>query len=137
MAGYSGTPLWKKLGVKEGSLVLAVSAPPGFEETLEPLPVGARLVQAMPQRGELDVVVAFVDQAKKLTPTITKLKARLAQNGGLWIGWPKKASGVATDVTEDAVREIGLGLGLVDNKVCAIDETWSGLRLVIRVKDRR
>lgn len=137
MAGYSGTPLGKKLGIKESSVVLALGAPPGFEEALGPLPVGARLVRALPQRGELDVAVAFVDQAKKLTPTIIKLKARLAQAGGLWIGWPKKASGVATDVTEDLVREIGLGLGLVDNKVCAIDETWSGLRLVIRLKDRR
>lgn len=137
MAGYSGTPLWKKLGIKEGSLVLAVSAPAGFAEALEPLPAGARVVKAMPARGELDVAVAFVDRAKELAPTITKLKPRLAQAGGLWIGWPKKASGIATDVTEDLVREAGLGLGLVDNKVCAIDDTWSGLRLVIRVKDRR
>jgi hypothetical protein len=128
MAGYSGTPLAKKLGIKEESRVGVLGAPDGF--AIDDLPAGVELRTAA--RGPLDVIVSFhtarADFAKRL-PTLMKA---LDVNGGLWIAWPKKASGVATDITEDTVREVGLPTGLVDNKVCAIDDTWSGLRLVLR-----
>ncbi|MFO0728239.1 MAG: DUF3052 domain-containing protein [Myxococcota bacterium] len=137
MAGYSATPLAKKLGVREDALLLIEGAPPGFEALLAPLPAGVEVVTKAPRTREIDVAIAFLSAATKLDPTITRIRARLAQNGGLWIAWPKKASKVQTDVTEDRVRDVGLAQGLVDNKVCAIDEVWSGLRLVIRVKDRR
>ena len=134
MAGYSGTPLPKKLGIKEGMDVAFSGAPDGFAETLGELPVDVRVKAAV--RGPLDVIVAFVKQRADLAAKLATWRARMAQAGGLWIAWPKKASGVATDIVEDVIREIALPTGLVDNKVCAIDETWSGLRLVIRLRDR-
>lgn len=130
VAGYSTTPLPKKLGIGAGSRVALVSAPKGF---LDPLPPGASVVS----RGTFDVAVAFCDARTSLSKRLPGLYARMAENGGLWIAWPKKSSGVKTDLSEDVVRELGLAIGLVDNKVCAIDETWSGLRLVIRVADRK
>lgn len=125
-AGYSGTPLLQKLGIKEGHKVSLVGAPAGFD--LGVLPAGA----ALQTRGLADVIVLFVKQRAKLVEEIARLRPRMEQAGGLWIAWPKKASGVATDLVEDTIREVALPTGLVDNKVCAIDETWSGLRLVIR-----
>ncbi len=127
MAGYSGTPLPKKLGIIDGGAVALLDAPPGFAKTLG-ITARARLDGSAP----LDVVVAFVTTRAALIERVAQVRPRLAQNGALWIAWPKRSSGVATDVTEDVVREIALPTGLVDNKVCAIDETWSGLRLVIR-----
>ena len=127
MVGYSGTPLPKKLGIADGSAVALLDAPRGFAKTLG-IAKQARLDGGVP----LDVVVAFVTTRAALVARIADVRPRLAQDGGLWIAWPKKSSGVATEVTEDVVREIALPTGLVDNKVCAIDETWSGLRLVIR-----
>ena len=133
-AGYSGTPLARKLGIKPGSRVAILGGPDGLERTLE-LPAGA--VVRRQARGPLDVIVAFFDRRAELERRLEKLKALAEPAGGLWIAWPKRSSGVETDMTEGVVRELGLGAGLVDNKVCAIDETWSGLRLVYRLRDRR
>jgi hypothetical protein len=134
MAGYSGTPLPKKLGIKEGARVAFSSAPEGFDRTLGELPADVQIKRAV--RGPLDVIVAFVTRRAELERRIAKLIEAMDPAAGLWIAWPKRASKVPTDVTEDVVREIGLAAGLVDNKVCAVDEVWSGLRLVIRLRDR-
>jgi hypothetical protein len=136
MAGYSGTPLPQKLGIKPGHRVALVGSPGGFMETLGKLPDGA-LVLGPRSRGICDVMVFFVMDWSTLNQRFRRLASRLKPAGGLWVGWPKKASGVDTDLTEDRVREVGLAAGLVDNKVCAIDEVWSGLRFVIRLRDRR
>ena len=129
-AGYSGTPLAKKLGIKEGASVAFLEAPADFDETVAPLPEGVDV--ARNAGPGLDVVVFFTRARGELEERIEELRAAIAPAGGLWVGWPKRASGVETDMTEDVVREVALPLGLVDNKVCAIDETWSGLKLVIR-----
>jgi hypothetical protein len=133
MAGYSGTPLAKKLGIKAGSRVAVVSSPNGFCECLE-LPAG--VVLRRQARGWLDVVVFFVTRRAELERRFPTLQRRLEPDGGLWIAWPKRTSGVATDLSENPVREVGLANGLVDNKVAAIDDIWSGLRFVWRVRDR-
>jgi hypothetical protein len=137
MAGYSGTPLAKKLGIKEASRVLLIAAPKGFENTLTELPDAVQITNSARAKGPYDVIVAFFASERELTSGLPKLHEKLADTGGLWCAWPKKSSGLHTDVGETQVRAAGLGLGLVDNKVCAIDETWSGLRFVVRVKDRR
>lgn len=135
MAGYSTTPLAKKLGIKDGHRVALVKALTGFESKLDGLPESAKVVRST--RGSpFDVIVAFVKSRKELSERLADLQAALKWDGGLWVAWPKKASGVPTDVTEDVVREIALPKGLVDNKVCAIDDTWSGLRLVVRLENR-
>ncbi len=134
MAGYSGTPLAQKLGIKSGGRVALVRAPEGFERALAPLPDGVLLrTQA---RGAHDVVVFFATRRAELERRFDALARSVHPNGGLWIAWPKRTAGVATDLTENVVRDVGLGNGLVDNKVCAVDDTWSGLRFVYRVKDR-
>ena len=134
-AGYSRTPLPKKLGIKEEArLALVGAVPPDFDRTLGALPAGVAVRRQA--RGRADVIVCFVTRKAALARRFATLKRALEPDGGLWIAWPKRASGVPTDMTEDVVREIGLPGGLVDNKVCAIDETWSGLRLVYRVADR-
>jgi hypothetical protein len=134
-AGYSGTPLPKKLGIKEGHRVGVFGAPAGF--TLD-LPDGATLATAA--RGTFDVILSFHTERAQLEARIPKLLEVLEVDGGLWMAWPKKAAarshGVQTDLTEDVQREIWLPLGLVDTKVCAIDEVWSGLRLCWRVENR-
>ena len=134
MAGYSGTPLPKKLGIKEGHRVAVLGGPEGFEDLLEPLPDGVMIRKAA--RGTNDVVISFhtgrAHFERRLDPAVRAMDV----DGGLWIAWPKRASGVPTDMTEDVVREVARPLGLVDNKVCAIDDTWSGLRVVWR-KERR
>jgi hypothetical protein len=122
MAGYSGTPLPRKLGIKPGSVVAVVAAPDGFEAALDPLPPGASL--RADARGRPDLAVWFVRSFRELRSDRID---RLADGRPLWIAWPKKASGVPTDLTENVVRHAGLARGLVDTKVCAIDETWSGL----------
>jgi hypothetical protein len=136
MAGYSGTPLPQKLGIKPGHAVALVNAPKGFARTLGPLPPGVTVTTGLAGRGALDVVVAFVTTERALSADVEKARPRLTPAGGLWLAWPKRSSGVTTDVTESVVRQILLASGLVDNKVCAIDETWSGLRGVIRLADR-
>ncbi|MGQ0629014.1 MAG: DUF3052 domain-containing protein [Phycisphaerales bacterium] len=135
-AGYSGTPLARKLGIKEGHQVYLIGAPPGFEDTLEGMPPGVSVRRTAKITGKVDVVVAFFGRAAVFRDEFARLKGVLQPAGGLWIAWPKKASGVATDLTEDVVRGFGLEGGLVDNKVCAIDQTWSGLRFVFRLTDR-
>jgi hypothetical protein len=118
----------------EGTTVAFPGAPPEFERVLGPLPDA---VSVKPRAlAPLDVVVAFFDRRSALKRRLPVLSRAVFPAGGLWIAWPKRASGVATDLTEDIVRELGIAAGLVDNKVCAIDETWSGLRLVYRLRDR-
>jgi hypothetical protein len=134
MAGYSGTPLVKKLGIREGHRVAFPSAPNGFRELLDELPDG---VAVKPRaRGPLDVIVFFTESRAELQRRLPALRRAMSPAAGLWIAWPKRSSGVETDMTEDVAREIGLANRLVDNKVAAIDDTWSGLRLVIRLADR-
>jgi hypothetical protein len=129
-AGYSGTPLAKKLGFKPGMAAAYVGAPEGFDELLGDLPGGVTVRRQL--RGPVDLIVCFVTARRDLEKRLPRLRAALRPDGMLWIGWPKRASGVPTDMTEDVVREVALPTGLVDTKVAAIDETWSGLRLVIR-----
>jgi hypothetical protein len=133
--GYSGTPLVRKLGIKPGARIALLGAPEGFDGTLGELPAGVELRRSA--RGTFDVLLAFFSRRVELERRLPALRAALDPAGGLWIGWPKRASGVTTDVTEGVVRDLGLAAGLVDNKVCAIDQTWSGLRLVYRLRDRR
>jgi hypothetical protein len=129
MAGYSGAPLVKKLGIKGNMVVVLVDAPEGFEETLAPLPEGVTLRRGA--RGRGDLVLYFAKSRKDLTRRIERLGS-LAGKGGLWVVWPKRASGVASDLTQPVVRKIGLDAGLVDYKVCAVDTTWTGLRFARR-----
>ena len=133
-AGYSGSPLVKKLGIKEGARVAYLGAPDEFEDLVAPLPKGV-LRRDSARRG-LDLIVAFTTERRDLEERLPQWKAMMETDGNLWVAWPKRASGVRTDVTEDVVREVALANGLVDTKVCAIDETWSGLRLVVRLRDR-
>ena len=135
MAGYSGTPLPKKLGIKADHCVALVNAPPGFASSLGELPAGVGL-DDQPGEGRYDVILLFVRSRDHLGKRFRLWAKRLTPAGGLWVAWPKKASGVETDLTENVVREIGLETGLVDNKVCVVDEVWSGLRFVIRLVDR-
>jgi hypothetical protein len=133
MAGYSNTPLPKKLGIKEGHKVAVVQAPHAFEKTLGDLPDDVEIRRGLTGKARFDVIVVFVTTRAELQRQIIATRRHMTPAAGLWIAWPKKTSKVSTDVTEGVVREIALPTGLVDNKVCAIDETWSGLRLVIRL----
>jgi hypothetical protein len=134
VAGYSGTPLLQKLGIKPGARVALLRAPAGFERELGDLPEGVRLrTQA---RGAQDVVLFFATREAELERRFDALARAVAPAGGLWIAWPKRTAAVATDLREGVVRDIGLSHGLVDNKVCAVDDTWSGLRFVYRLTDR-
>jgi hypothetical protein len=134
MAGYSGTPLVQKIGIKPGHRVVVRNHPASFLKDLGKLPDGAQSSDRL--SGKANVVVYFSDKRAALEKDFSRLSDALVPDGMLWIGWPKKASGRPTDLTENVVREIGLERGLVDVKVCAIDETWSGLKFVIRLKDR-
>ncbi|MCW2991061.1 MAG: hypothetical protein JWM73_1655 [Solirubrobacterales bacterium] len=129
-AGYSGTPLVKKLGFKAGHSVSYVNPPENLAELLGELPDGVRVLSDL--EGPLDLIVCFVTERRVFEQRLTALRRALAADGMLWIAWPKKASKVATTMTEDVVRAVALPTGLVDTKVCAIDETWSGLKLVVR-----
>jgi hypothetical protein len=131
-AGYSGTPLRQKLGIKDQHRIALLGAPRGFAGVLGVLPTGATVHTTLAGKQPFDVIVAFVTRRGELAKHIERCRPRMTPACGLWIAWPKKASGVATEVTEDVVRQLALPTGLVDNKVCAIDDTWSGLRLVIR-----
>jgi hypothetical protein len=132
-AGYSGTPLARKLGIGEGDEVVVVGAPNGFADRIA-VQVGDEAVvhTDLADAALFDVIVAFVTWRAEFENELDLLRARMAPACGLWIAWPKRASKVLTDMTENVIREIALPTGLVDNKVCAIDQTWSGLRLVIR-----
>jgi hypothetical protein len=134
MAGYSKRSLVDKLGIKPGASVLIVSPPKGYGKTLGPLPEDVRVARAL--RAGLDFIHLFTTRRADLERRFASLQRSLAPPGTLWVSWPKKASGIATDVSEDVVREVALARGLVDVKVCAVDETWSGLKLVRRLKDR-
>ena len=134
MVGYSGTPLAKKLGIKEDHRIAFASAPEGFSELLGELPQGVMVKSRV--AGPLDVIILFTKRRVELERRLPAMRRAMDPAAGLWIAWPKRSSGVDTDMTEDVARELGLANRLVDNKVCAIDETWSGLRLVIRREDR-
>jgi hypothetical protein len=131
MAGYSGTPLPKKLGIVEGSTLALVDAPTGVIDGLPP-----EVKVKRQARGKADVVVAFFTERRDFERRIEALGRMIYPSGGLWVAWPKRSSGRATTMDEHVVREVALPLGLVDNKVCAIDDTWSGLRVVWR-RERR
>jgi hypothetical protein len=134
LAGYSGTPLLKKLGIKEGARVAFLNAPKDFPAELGALPAGAQLLTA--SRQPLDFILVFVKSQAELTKKLAELRPKLAQSGMLWVAWPKKSSGIATDLSFATVQAAGLAAGIVDTKICAINDIWSGLRFVIRVKDR-
>jgi hypothetical protein len=134
MAGYSDTPLAKKLGIKEGARVGLIGAPKSFARTLGKLPPGVEVrTQA---RGRFDVIVVFVTRFAELERQFPSLVSALHPDGGLWVAWPKQASGLPTDLRFENVQRVGLDEGLVDNKNCAVDNTWSGLRFCHRVADR-
>ena len=136
MAGYSGTPLHRKLGIKPGHRVALLDAPAGFAAALDGLLDGVVILPGLAVDAPSDVIVLFVTERHELHARLDEVRAGMAQDGGFWVAWPKRASKVPTDVTEDVVREVALPTGLVDNKVCAIDEIWSALRLVIRRENR-
>ena len=129
-AGYSGTPLAKKLGFKAGLRVKTKRAPAGYRELVEPIPDGVTLSPRL--RGRVDILHLFVRRNSELQRDLPVAQSAIEQNGAIWVSWPKKSSGVASDVTEDRIRSAALPLGLVDIKVCAVDDVWSGLKLVIR-----
>jgi len=135
MAGYSATPLWKKLGYKSGHRALLVEAPAGYARLLA-LPAEVHVTWLdRPAKG-MGFVHLFVLAAAVLRTNLTALRRQIASDGVIWVSWPKKSSGVATDITEDTIRAVALPLGLLDIKVCAVDETWSGLKLMIRRSER-
>src|SRR5262249_22444606 len=134
-AGYSGTSLVKKLGVKPGWRVRLVDAPANYRAMLEPLPEGVRF--DVKPRERADMIHFFTSRAADLAMRLPTLRGQIEEDGTIWVSWPKRASGVPTDVTEDVVRREALRGELVDVKVCAVDETWSGLKLVVRLKNRR
>ena len=134
MAGYSGTPLEKKLGIKEGFGIELVNAPEGFEAELGALPGDVTLVSG--QGKPLELVLLFAKSEAALKRDFVKFAGRIKPNGMLWVAWPKKSSGVATDLSFNNVQRIGLDAGLVDVKICAVNDVWSGLKFVYRLKDR-
>ena len=129
-SGYSGTPLAKKLGISAGTTMAIIGAPANYADLLAPLPEGARFTSRMPKTPEL--VHIFTVSRTELVQHLHKLRTRIVENGVVWVSWPKRASNVPTDITEDVIRDIAIPLGFVDVKVCAVDETWSGLKLMIR-----
>ena len=130
MTGYSGTPLARKLGINPGSSVFVDGAPMAYEQLLAPMPEGARVQSAMD--SSTDVVHLFSTSRTELAAALRRTLRQLRPDAAIWVSWPKKASRVPTDITEDAIRELALPLGLVDIKVCAVDDVWSGLKLVLR-----
>jgi hypothetical protein len=133
-SGYAGNPLNRKLGLTEGLKIAVINPPDRYWDLVDPLPEGVSL--AGPRARGLDFVHIFVERRAELARALPKLQARIKPDGMVWVSWPKKTSQVETDVTEDTIRELALPLGLVDVKVCAVDETWSGLKLVIREEER-
>lgn len=134
MAGYSGTPLAKKLGIAAGSRIFLSDTPKNYMELVAPLPEGVQVVRKID--GETDIVHIFSTKKARLKAALKDSLSKLRQDASIWVSWPKKASKVPTDVTEDTIREVALPMGLVDIKVCAVDEVWSGLKLVLRKKNR-
>jgi hypothetical protein len=136
MAGYSQTPLAKKLGIKPGSRLGFVNAPKGFKKELGTLPADVKISVGHLTKP-LDLIILFTDSSRTLKIEFPMLAEKLSANGMLWIAWPKKSSGVPTDMSFDVVQQTGLQTGLVDVKICAVDEIWSGLKFVYRLKDRK
>ena len=129
-AGYSGTPLARKLGVNRGTRLRIEGAPENYLDLLHPAPPDVTISPRL--RADIDIWHLFVTERKQLVSRLLQIRRRMRSDAAVWVSWPKKASSVASDVTEDSVREVALPLGLVDVKVCAVDEVWSGLKLVIR-----
>lgn len=134
-AGYSGTPLAKKLGIKPGAAVLLDGAPAHYLQLLEPLPDGVTFSRTLTDR--VDVIHLFVIRAAELSKKLRHYRDKMRDDAVLWVSWPKKASKMPTDITEDGIREICLPMGLVDIKVCAVDAVWSGLKVMIRKEHRQ
>jgi hypothetical protein len=135
MAGYSGTPLAQKLGIKPGMTVSLISAPANYPKLLGKSANDAHFTDRI--RPGADFIHFFTQRRSELEKQLKRLRTKLAEAGTLWVSWPKKSAGVATDITEDVIRAVALPLGFVDVKVCAVDETWSGLKLMIRRTNRR
>jgi hypothetical protein len=135
MAGYSGTPLARKLGITEGTTLLVINPPPNYLTLLAPVPDGVR--RAARLTGAVDLVHVFSTARTHLAKVLRSSLAAMRQDAAIWVSWPKRTSKVPTDITEDAIRDVALPLGLVDIKVCAVDDTWSGLKLVIRKENRK
>jgi hypothetical protein len=135
MAGYSGAPLAKKLGIKPGCRLFVADAPRNYAELVAPLPEGVQLTAKL--RADTDVVHVFSTRRAKLAEALRSSLAKMKPEGAIWVSWPKKASRMETDITEDTIRQLALPMGLVDIKVCAVDETWSALKLVLRKEKRK
>jgi Protein of unknown function (DUF3052) len=135
MAGYSGTPLAKKLGIKPGATLCAVRAPRNYLALLEPLPENVTIARRA--KDNIELVHLFTKSRSELVELLARYRAKIKQDGAIWVSWPKKSSGITSEVTEDTVREVALPMGLVDIKVCAVDDIWSGLKLVIRKEYRK
>jgi hypothetical protein len=135
MAGYSGTPLAKKLGIVAGSALLVCDAPPNYRELLEPWPADVAMLVNI--SAKVDVIHMFVTSRLVLESRLKKYRTAMRENATVWVSWPKKSSKVATDITEDTIRDVALAMGMVDIKVCAVDAVWSGLKLVIRRENRK
>lgn len=135
MAGYSGTPLAKKLGIKEGFRIGFVNSPKGFRKVLGTLPDDVTISTERLSKP-LDLIILFAESERGLTKEFPKNMAKLARNGMLWVAWPKKSSGLSTDLSFANVQQVGLHAGLVDVKICAVNDIWSGLKFVYRLKDR-
>jgi len=134
-SGYSGTPLAKKLGIKEGMTMLAVDAPDDYRTLLAPIPEGVEMVGGTPT-APVDIIHLFTNTRDGLFRGLSDTRSLIKQNGAIWVSWYKKAARLSTEITEDTIREAAFPLGLVDVKVCAVDERWSGLKLVIRKENR-
>lgn len=135
MAGYSGTPLSHKLGIKPGTIVVAIDPPDNYRKLLEPVPSGVNFATRPTSSSKL--IHLFATRRSELAKQLSILGRKIAEDAAIWVSWPKKSSGVPTDVTEDVIRSVALPLGFVDIKVCAVDETWSGLKLMIRKENRK
>jgi hypothetical protein len=135
MAGYSGTPLPQKLGIKPGMTVVIINAPTNYRRLLGTIPEGVTFSDRL--KPDSDFVHIFIKTRSELEKRLADLREKIADTGTVWVSWPKRSSGVLSDVTEDAVRSVALPLGFVDVKVCAIDETWSGLKLMVRRTNRK
>jgi len=135
MAGYSGTPLRQKLGIKPRLTVVTMNAPTNYRRLLGTIPEGVTFSDRL--KSDLSFVHVFIQKRSKLEQRLSAIRRKIADAGTVWVSWPKRSSGLPTDVTEDVVRAVALPLGFVDVKVCAIDETWSGLKLMVRSSNRK
>jgi ribosomal protein L22 len=134
MAGYSGTPLSKKLGIKSGQRIYLKNPPSNYDRLIAPIPDNVNILSRV--SNDLDLIHFFTRNRNELRANIKMYMSKIKKDGMIWVSWPKKSSKIVTDITEDAIRQAALPLGLVDIKVCAVDDTWSGIKLVIRKKNR-